>query len=549
MAIIIIIILYSDNMKNIKIKKENTDVLIVGAGPCGALLANLLGHYGVKTLIIDRSEDIIDYPRAVGIDDESLRSLQIVDLVDEVLKDSIQDVPLRLFTRNRKVFAHIEPKTKVFGWSRRNIFMQPELEKNLRKKFSEYSNVSFKAGTTLKSFSEENGEVRALTECSDGNLTTISAKYLIGTDGGRSTVRKLSKIGFEGQTHERKWLVIDVRNDPLEEFYTGLHGDPRRPWLSVWLPKGYRRWEFMMFDGEDDNDLLDDAKIESLMREKLPGNVPLDIARARIYTHHSRTASTFRKSRIFLAGDAAHLTEPWIGQGLNSGLRDVTNLAWKLGLVINQGVSDRLLDSYTKERREHAQDMTALARQFGAIFAMTNPVKAFFRDLFFMSIKRIPPVRRYVTEFKFKPMPRYSEGYVLHDDIGAKNSPVGRMIIQPLVSTKPGVQVKFDACMGQGFAIVGVGLDPLEYLSEVQQKNWKKMGCTFVSLSRKGRPIPQTTKNVLALEDFEGEFFKLIESGACKAIFVLRPDKYVAAHADAQEIDATVSRLFDALND
>ena len=519
-----------------------TDVLIIGGGPCGVLLANQLGVYGVKTLVVERSDEIIDYPRAVGIDDESLRSVQLVGQAETLLEGCYEDVPLKMFTRDGRCFAHMEPRTREFGWSRRNIFMQPELEAILRKSLGQYGHVTLETGTSLLEFEQQADGVLAHVEKASGEKRSIKARYMVGADGGRSTVRKQTGIAFEGETHERKWLVIDIKNDPIDEHYTALHGDPIRPWLWVWLPKNYRRLEFMMFEGEDDNEILNEEKIMSLIREKkIHDTDNIEIARARIYTHNSRTAETFKQGDVFLVGDAAHLTEPWIGQGLNAGFRDVTNLSWKLAQCITHGASEELLESYTIERHEHAKAMISLARLFGAIFAMTSTFKAWWRDLFLMSIQGIRPLKRYVTEFRFKPMPRYSHGFVRHTLPMRKDSPVGRMFIQPDVTRPDGSRAKLDACLGNGFAIVGIGQDPAAALSAEQVDKWRKVGTQFVHVAREGEAASNGQTDMVF--DMNGALFAFAAKHNHVPIFVIRPDRYVAAFCAPEELAGVLDEL------
>ena len=144
-------------------------------------------------------------------------------------------------------------------------------------------------------------------------------------------------VDFVGQSPSTRWVVIDVRNDPLGLPNVYLGADPARPYVSIGLPHGIRRWEFMLFEDEGDEQVEDDAFVARLLDGHVPDPSSLDVIRRRVFTHHGRVASSFRQGRILIAGDAAHLMPVWMGQGWNSGIRDATNLAWKLASVTRAG--------------------------------------------------------------------------------------------------------------------------------------------------------------------------------------------------------------------
>ena len=134
---------------------SETTVLVVGAGPCGAILANLLGQFAVKTLMIDREVDVLDYPRAVGIDDESFRTLQAVGLADEAMRDMIPNTPVRYYSSDGRCFAHVRPTERPFGWPRRNNFLQPLFERTLRDGVARQASVEARYGCELRRFTQD----------------------------------------------------------------------------------------------------------------------------------------------------------------------------------------------------------------------------------------------------------------------------------------------------------------------------------------------------------------------------------------------------------
>ena len=520
----------------------DTDVAIVGGGPVGALIANLLGTYGVRTLVLERSPQILDYPRAVGIDDEALRVLQAAGLAQAVLKDTISNVPMRMYTADGRCFADILPTTREFGWFRRNIFSQPLAEKAMRQGLARFPHVQLLLGVEVMGFTQDAAGVtlRVRGAQQDAPMWQVRARYLVGADGGRSTVREtVLKMPFDGATHARKWVVIECDNDPLDAPYTALHCVPARPYVSLRLPYGLRRWEFILFPGEDDEQMLRPDKVRALLRGHVPDPAALNILRARVYTHHSRVARRFREGRVLLAGDAAHLSPPWIGQGLNAGIRDAGNLAWKLAAVTQGHMGPQLLDTYQAERHTHAKAMIDLADQVGAIFALRNRPLAWLRDRLLLGMQHLPPVRDYVLQMRFKPMPRYGEGAMVATAAGPAAANVGRMLPQPQVELPDGRAVMLDEACGPGFALLGWQCDPLAQLPPAQRARWQALGARSLMVVRArsgaapGRQITTGTATTVVqdLENVLSVWF--LRSGA--ALAGLRPDRYVAALGTVQD--------------
>jgi 3-(3-hydroxy-phenyl)propionate hydroxylase len=523
------------------------DVAIVGAGPCGALMANMLGNYGITTALIDRSTEIIEYPRAVGMDDESLRAMQLVGLVDELLVDMIQNVPLRLFDRNDRCVADIRPSTREYGWSRRNIFMQQNCERVLRKGLARFEHVELCLGYEVVALTQtqDTVEVRATEDA--GNDITVRAKFVVGADGGRSSVRDFIGARLVGDTHDRKWVVIDCDDDTVDAAYTALHCDPDRPYVCVHLPHGYRRWEFMLFPGEDAEAMLDDDVVRSLLARRVSDPAAVNIVRARVYTHHSRVADRFGSGRVFLIGDAAHLMPPWAGQGLNTGIRDVVNLAWKLAGVVQGRLASSVLASYETERKPHATAMVAMSTTLGKILSPTHRSIAIMRDAFLHTSGLLPSVKRWALEMKFKPMPFYDNGFVLPNDSVGAPAGIGKMFVQPDVRVGGGGTLKLDDALGGWITILGWQADPAAALAPGQLDELLRLGITFVKVvgscpSSQRRSV--SFAGTVVLEDCDNDLRQWFESRSVDYV-VLRPDRYVAAAATHSDFADQVTRLVE----
>ena len=532
---------------------RSVPVLIVGAGPVGVSMANLLGAYGVETLLIDRSPTILDYPRAVGLDDEAIRTFQAAGLAEPMLQDMIQNVPMRVYTANKECFAEILPSTREFGWFRRNLFSQPLGEKTLRDGLKRYPHVRMQLGIALQALAQDAQGVTVTVQDEQGQTSQIRAQYVVGADGARSTVRELlGNVAYEGKTHAHKWVVIECDKDPLDAPYTALHCEPRRPYVCLRLPYGLRRWEFMLFPGEDGEDMLRPEKVRELLSNHTAEPEKLNVIRARVYTHNSRVAQSFVVGRVSLAGDAAHITPPWIGQGLNAGLRDAFNLSWKLAWIVQGKLKPSLLGSYHDERHAHAKAMIDLADLFGAVLSQRNRFLAWMRDRFFLSIKNIPKFRDYVLQMKFKPMPRFAKGVVLNSGHVEQDECVGRMFIQPRVEVTRGHTQLLDDVMGPGFALLSWRCHPLSDAPAPLHAQLHQLGCVHL-IGLRARSHPDELDATL-IDPSQATVMQDVENGLqlwfqAKGVdwVLLRPDRFVAAAGQADDALDQLSRFCQAV--
>ena len=530
---------------------RHVDVAVVGAGPVGLTIANFLGIYGISVLVIERGAELIDYPRGVGMDDECLRAFQAIGLADNVRPHTTPDQWVRFLTARGRCFASVEPRTREFGWPRRNAFIQPLVDRELLKGLSRYQNVNVLFDRSLSDLTETGDGVLLHVEDSAGTAEKIHASFVVGADGGKSTVRKILDIPFSGKTESTRWVVVDLRNDPIGIPDAYLYCIPARPYVSIALPHGIRRVEFMVFGEETEEQLCSRDGIQNLLRIVMPHPEKADIIRSRVYTHHARLAERFRQGRMLLAGDAAHLMPVWQGQGYNSGIRDATNIAWKLAMVVKGMTSDALLDSYDLERRDHAAAMISISVTAGKIFSPTQRWLALLRDGLTLLLNAIPPVKTYILQMRFKPMPRYTRGVVVQSapSHGPVPSPVGRLFIQPDVVLEGRETRKFDDAIGPWFAVVAWATDPRLSMSDAVRAFWQKLGARFVTVM----PAVQLSADQTARSD---DLLTLGDTGAIKqwfgdhrtSLIVLRPDRFVAAASPTpQAIDEITATLQAAM--
>ncbi|NEB03500.1 bifunctional 3-(3-hydroxy-phenyl)propionate/3-hydroxycinnamic acid hydroxylase [Streptomyces sp. SID13726] len=529
------------------------DVVIVGAGPTGLTLANQLGLYGVRTLLVEAERQLIDYPRGVGMDDESLRAFQHIGLVDEVRRHTTPHQIMRFVNGRGALLAELAPRTDEFGWPRRNAFIQPLVDAELFEGTRRFTGVDVRFGHRMERFAEVRDAVEVELADADGARHTVRARYLVGSDGGRSLTRKSLGLPFEGATEPTRWLVVDLRNDPLGTPNAYLGCDPSRPYVSIGLPHGIRRFEFMLFPHEDDAFADDETNLHRLLAPLVPDPAGVDLIRRRVYTHSSRVAGAFRKGRVLVAGDAAHLMPVWQGQGFNSGIRDAVNLGWKLACVVHGSAGERLLDSYDSERRHHAAAMVALSDKAGKVISPTNRLVAGVRDAVFRGLNVVPAAKDYVAQMRFKPMPHYERGVVVHPDRPVKGAApcVGRLFIQPHVATRDRDQVLLDDVTGLWFTVLAWNNNPLSVLDDRAADLWRRLGAHFVE----ARPMCQLhwaaeqepDSGVTVVGDLTGRLKEWFDRRP-ESFVVLRPDRFVAGAALAQNATALTHRLADALH-
>ena len=524
----------------------SVDVVIVGAGPSGLTLANILGLQGVQTLIVDERDSLIDYPRGVGLDDEALRTFQSIGLVDRVLPHTVPNQILRFFDGKRRLLAEMAPPDARFGWPKRNGFVQPMVDAELFSGLERFDHVEVRWGHRMENCVETDDGVTV--EFSDGQ-EPVHTRYVVGCDGGRSDTRRLMGVSFDGTTSSTRWLVVDCANDPLGHPNSEVGADPARPYVSISIAHGIRRFEFMIHGDESDEEAEDPAFVRRMLAKLVPHPDRVDIIRHRLYTHHSRIAGAFRKGRLMLAGDAAHLMPVWQGQGYNSGIRDAANLGWKLAAVVNGHADDALLDTYDVERRKHARAMIDLSTLVGRVTSPTNRRVASLRDRVIHGASVVPPLKRYILEMRFKPMPRYEQGAVCHVEPRSESSPTGTLFIQPRVDTREAPNVLLDDVLGSGFAVLCWSNNPRAFLGDEAFGRWKALGATFVA----ARPMTQLhwtghdDPDVVVVGDRTGALKAWFDTHTDSVLF-LRPDRCVAGACIAQRAPELSASLFKVLS-
>lgn len=500
---------------------ERCDVLVVGAGPTGLMLAHLLSLYGLSVVLAEQNASTVDEARAVSIDDESLRTIQSIGLSEQIGQDIASGYGSHYLGPDRKPFLIVQPSRSEYGWPKRNAFRQPLLERTLARALTQRPNVSLRFHTRYLSHEDDGAQVKVLLQGEGGTLE-IACAYLVGADGGRSVIRKSIGAELSGSSFEDRWLIIDIDDtrDPFRE--TRVFCDPARPCLTLPGPHRTRRYEMRMLPQETAAEVENERRARELLAQFGP-DAEAPINRICAYTFHARIADCWKRGRVFIAGDAAHLTPPFAGQGMNTGLRDAANLAWKLAAVIKGHLGEKLLDTYQGERRDHAWAMIRLAMTMGFVMAPRGRAQAALTRAAFRFASLIPPLRDWLAQMRFKPKPRLVHGFFLtHTPLARKLG--GTMIPQPWVEHE-GQLVRLDDVLGPGFVLICYGAEPAGLASQLEKLavrlKARVVGCLPRTLAFASQPLEVTVR------DQSGEIGALLEERP--GVVLLRPDRYIAA--------------------
>lgn len=385
------------------------DVVICGLGPVGQLLALLLGDRGVRTLALDARHEPYALPRAAVIDDEVLRILQSVGLDAEILASCQPQPRASIVTAAGRAVQVLEAGEGRLGHPPLVSINQPSIERTMLDALALRPTIEVRWGTAVEVVDRHAEWVDLYTRPADGGTSQrIRAAWVVGCDGGGSRVRAQMGVAFDGRTAPQRWIVVDALVDrPLRRApHPHFVGDRARPMVTLPMSPGRHRWEWMVHPGEDPEPLLRPEAIRASVDRWLDGETA-EIERAVVYTFHTRMASRWRRGRVLLAGDAAHLTPPFAGQGFSSGARDAANLAWKLAAVLD-GAPTALLDTYEQERRPHVAAMQRLANLMGGLVQPTDRRVAAARDLVLHTVDGTWPHRWAVHNVK--PLPTYGAG-------------------------------------------------------------------------------------------------------------------------------------------
>lgn len=390
------------------IESNTVPVVIIGAGPTGVTAATLLAQCGVETLVLDRWADVYPQPRAVHLDDEVYRIVHRLGVADEFAKISRPALGLRLLDPGMRVLAEFQrdPAQTRHGHPEANMFDQPELEALLRTNLERYPAATLRGNVEVTEIVEI-GQGRSLisyTDRGDGSTHEVRADYVLGCDGANSLVRARIGARMRDLNFEQRWLVVDVATTADLDQWGGVHQlcDPRRAGTFMQIGDVRYRWEFRLLAGETAEDFRTIGALRPLIAPWIAGidDEHLEVIRVAEYTFRAKIADHWRRGNTFLLGDAAHLTPPFVGQGMCAGVRDAMNLAWKLAGVVNGTLGPEALDTYEQERKPHARKMIGLALMVGRAMTAGGQIGDLARRTIVPRMHLLPGLRERVIDSK-----------------------------------------------------------------------------------------------------------------------------------------------------
>lgn len=548
------------------------DVVVVGLGPTGLTLAHLLGRRGLDVLVLEREPAFYGNARAVYTDDETMRVFQTAGVADDIHPDMNVDSAVQWVRADGSVMIQFQQTERPLAWPVVNFLYQPYLENKLEDLLARYPNVELRRGREVVDFvagpdgvsvthaaSTGTGYGKQASVVDESTVETVRAAYLVAADGGRSTVRQKLGIEMTGKSFPERWLVVDLeaREAPEGEHsdafrhlpYFDFVCDPDMPTVSCPQPGGHHRFEFALKTEDDTGHFESDATVRRLLSKYVDPDEVV-VLRQLVYTFNAMVADSWRQGRVLLAGDAAHMTPQFVGQGMNAGVRDADNLSWKLEAVLRHGVDPAILDTYETERSAHTKAMIDFAVFNKALVSIKNPLRAKARDVAIWTAVRTPVLGDWVCRAGMKPKPRFRKGGYL--GLPRKLRGIeGTLFPQPRVRTYDGRPVRLDDELGIGWSVIGVGVDPRELLGQ-DVETWQRLDATFATLHPLGtRPQGKAgdgrrKAGLVDIEDTSGRLTRWLRRAGVRqgAVVVLRPDKFVfGVSSDAALLTRELVRL------
>jgi 2-polyprenyl-6-methoxyphenol hydroxylase-like FAD-dependent oxidoreductase len=514
----------------------DTDVAIVGYGPVGQALASLLARAGHRVEVFERFTDMYRLPRAVHLDHEIMRLLQSLELAGALADEMIPVHDYQWFGADGEPVLRFDRQgVASSGWEASYMFFQPELEAALDGAGCAEPNVEVHRGWIADGLLDsEAGAELTVRRIDDGfgglalsaDRRVVRARWIVGADGANSFVREASGITRRDLGFQERWLVVDAEPrdmDALAHLPIACQWcDPARPTTQMQSGPRHRRWEFMLLPDEQLSDFEDLDRVWSLLD---PWYTPQDgpLTRSTVYEFRSMLADRMRTGHILLVGDAAHLTPPFLGQGLCSGLRDAANVAWKLDLVLSGVASEPLLDTIDAERQPQNEAVIRLAIELGKVLCQLDPAAADERDTMLRAAGPPPPL-------DLAPL---IAGMLHQRHDGGADPLAGSLSVQAVVA-RAGREGRFDDLVGGGFQLIAAAGDPLDGLDTGVQALLDTLDVTVASLS------PDAPHGV---DDRDGRLTAWLAEHGAHAVLV-RPDFYVFGSATSRE---EVPHLLDDL--
>lgn len=487
------------------------EVAVIGLGPVGATVAGLLGGLGIDVVAIDSSRSEYPHPRAAHIDHTGLRTLQQLGVLDALLPSMLPNEALELRGADHDVLVRIDAdQSSVSGLPSSMYFYQPDLDRELVDNLARYPQVRVMRGHEAVGLDARPDCARISVKSDGGDEFTLSARWVIACDGAHSPTRRRLGIELDSLDFDENWLVVDLATTAATELpdHAIEVCDPARPFFAAALPGDRRRFEFMVLPDETAEEANSPEFIARQIEQWIPAG-EYTIERAAVYQFHGLIASRWREGRVFLAGDAAHQMPPFLGQGMCSGMRDATNLAWKLDAVMGGRLPESILDSYEIERSPHVRHIMEASVKLGRMLCTLDEEEARQRD------------QRMLAEGLGRTGKYFKLPNLQHSALVGRGG--GRLFIQPCTSPN----AMLDDVIGPRFLLLartGAALD------DASVAWWRDAGAVVGVTSDFG--------------DAEASLIQWLDAAKADVV-VVRPDRYVMdiAPSAADVTAALVGRI------
>ncbi|MFM9927257.1 bifunctional 3-(3-hydroxy-phenyl)propionate/3-hydroxycinnamic acid hydroxylase [Variovorax sp. H27-G14] len=525
---------------------EPFDVAIIGFGPVGASLAALLGRRGRRVAVFDKSEHIYPLPRAFALDHEAMRTFQEIGIAGSLAAHMTPYRPTIYQGSDGQPIQHFDmgPAPYPLAWAPSYTFNQPALEASLRRAVGELPDVRVHLAHEVVDVQEDAGGAVLSVRTPDGAAMQVGARYVVACDGGTSPTRKRLGLPLKSLAFDQPWIVVDmhVEESKLSQLpATNVqYCKPSRPCTYVVGPGTHRRWEFLLLPDEAEQR---DMPHEAIWQLLSPWLAPHEarIWRAATYRFHAVVLEQWRRGPVLLAGDSAHQMPPFLAQGMCQGLRDATNLAWKLDWVLAGRAADALLDSYGAERGPQVEAITATVKRLGQIIGERDPVRAAERD---RGLRAAQGGQVHV-QLRQSLFPGVHHGLIDRDA-----APNGTPFPQPVCRTQAQTQTQDDAQMLDdllegGFLLVLRDAPDAPTFSAWAQA-LEALHARAVSIGA-AEPVNPLASGVTRLIESDGIVARWFAQHACSAALV-RPDHIVYGVAqDAAQTTALLQRACRSL--
>ena len=524
------------------------DVIVTGFGPVGETCANLLGYYGIKSLIIDKDQGVFPLPRAITWDKECERAISVCKFSNELDLRIIRAAD-HIDSNEKLIFrVQLVEKEKYKYFHSMSFMYQPEFDRVHRENALKYESNTIKEGWELIDYSQENGLITcSVKDVNNNEIKNITTKYLIGSDGASSSVRKISKIELQDYNCDQTWMVVDGYNDKQFECFEEVDAiqfcNPRRPITIIQGAKNRFRFEIGFIPGDKEEEIQKEEVFTKYVNRWIgDSNVTYD--RKAVYSFHSASAKQWRKDNMFLLGDAAHQMPPFMGQGLNSGCRDAENLLWKINGVLNGTFDESILDTYESERKPHAERIMRAAINMGGIINAKSYIIAFLRNIFLRLATTLSGTGNLFPAFAGI---RLGEG--IHNMPVIKNPSIETYYFNNIdIKFKDGRNQDTDQLLKKNFGLILNNFSNNKSISESNIELLRKLNFKIINLTESYED--SNYEHYIHCKDLYNDFNTYCKKFNCDAVF-LRPDRYVFDRINTQDqnLDAVISKVLNQLKE